>query len=66
MKSSLPKKCVLEYYRDAKREWRWKFTSPNGRKIACSGEGYKRMAGAENGFAALRDALDHLRYIAKW
>jgi uncharacterized protein len=29
-------------YRDRKKEWRWRLTASNGRKIANSGEGYKR------------------------
>lgn len=32
----------LHYYRDKKREWRWKLVARNGRIIAVSGEGYKR------------------------
>lgn len=31
----------LEYYRDKKREWRWRLWI-NGRKVATCGEGYKR------------------------
>jgi uncharacterized protein len=27
--------------KDAKGEWRWNLTAPNGKKIANSGEGYK-------------------------
>ena len=29
-------------YRDRKRHWRWRLTTPNGRILATSGEGYKR------------------------
>ena len=40
----------LTYYRDKKKEWRWRLIARNGRKIATSGEGYKR--------------LDHTQYMA--
>jgi uncharacterized protein YegP (UPF0339 family) len=29
-------------YRDRKGEWRWTLYARNGKKIACSGEGYRR------------------------
>jgi uncharacterized protein YegP (UPF0339 family) len=34
----------FETYRDARGEYRWRFWSPNGRKMADSGEGYKNLA----------------------
>ena len=34
----------LKRYRDRKGEWRWTLYATNGRKIACSGEGYTRRA----------------------
>ena len=34
------KLCV---YRDAKREWRWNIRASNGKIVADSGEGYKRL-----------------------
>lgn len=33
----------LHIYRDRKHEWRWTLFAANGKKIACSGEGYKRI-----------------------
>lgn len=36
-----PKRRV-HLYRDRRREWRWTLYAPNGRKVACSGEGYRR------------------------
>ena len=31
----------FEVFKDARGEWRWRLTAPNGRSIAASGEGYK-------------------------
>lgn len=31
-------------YKDAINEWRWHLKSPNGNKIANSGEGYKNRS----------------------
>jgi uncharacterized protein YegP (UPF0339 family) len=36
----------FELYRDSKKEWRWRLIASNGRKIATSGEGYKRRVDA--------------------
>jgi uncharacterized protein YegP (UPF0339 family) len=33
------------FYKDAKREWRWKRVAPNGRVVAGSNEGYKNKSG---------------------
>jgi hypothetical protein len=33
-------------YPDAKREWRWRAVSANGRNLANSGEGYTKRAHA--------------------
>jgi uncharacterized protein YegP (UPF0339 family) len=33
---------AFEVYVDSAAEWRWRFWAPNGRKMADSGEGYKR------------------------
>lgn len=47
----MAKKRGLEFYRDKKREWRWRVVAKNGKVLADSGEGYRRMkdciAGAE-------------------
>ncbi len=40
---------VLRFYRDAKGEIRWTFHAANGRKIADSSEGYKKLVSAERG-----------------
>ncbi len=33
----------LHFYRDKHHEYRWTLFAQNGRKIAVSGEGYKRL-----------------------
>ena len=33
----------IRFYRDKKKEWRWSVTASNGKKLADSGEGYKRF-----------------------
>lgn len=33
----------FKIYRDRKKEWRWTLYARNGRKIADSAEGYKRI-----------------------
>lgn len=40
---------TMTFYRDSRKEWRWRLKSPNGRIVAESGEGYKRLGGAVNG-----------------
>lgn len=34
----------VHVYRDRRREWRWTLFATNGRKVACSGEGYLRRS----------------------
>jgi uncharacterized protein YegP (UPF0339 family) len=34
----------LKVYRDRRGEWRWTLFARNGKKLANSGEGYKRRA----------------------
>ena len=36
------KEGKVEIYKDRKGEWRWRIIASNGRKLANSGEGYKR------------------------
>lgn len=36
----------VRLYRDRKKEWRWTLYAANGRKVAATGEGYKRRAHA--------------------
>lgn len=32
----------VHIYTDRRREWRWTLFATNGKKVACSGEGYRR------------------------
>lgn len=41
------KRLTLRLYRDAKGEFRWTLIASNGRKLADSGEGYKRRKAME-------------------
>ena len=34
----------LHIYKDRKGEWRWTLFAKNGKKLACSGEGYTRAS----------------------
>ena len=44
-----------EYYRDNKREFRWKLTSANGERIHASHEGFKRKRDAVANFELMVD-----------
>ena len=46
-------KPSYEFYKDAKKEWRWRITARNGDIIAASCQGYKNKI----------DAQKNLRYI---
>lgn len=52
------RKHKLQYYRDRKREWRWRWTSPNGHILSTSaGDGYKDRHKAVRGFTAMAEAI---------
>ncbi len=38
---------VIEFYKDQRREWRWRFKAGNGKIIATSTEGYDKKLMAE-------------------
>jgi uncharacterized protein YegP (UPF0339 family) len=40
----IQRKATLERYIDKKGEHRWRLLAPNGKIIATSGEGYKRLS----------------------
>lgn len=44
------------FYRDRKKEWRWKAVARNGRIVATGAEGYKSKAKCLDGFFALQDS----------
>ena len=50
----------FEIYRDKSpaREWRWRLWSDNNRKIATSGEGYKRERDCRHGINLVKGAAD--------
>ena len=39
----MKKRYVIELFRDAKKEWRFRIKHPNGRIVADSAESYKRI-----------------------
>lgn len=49
----------VEYYRGAKKEWRWRVRARNGRIVSESSEGYRRFRSCQNGLALTREALEH-------
>ena len=46
----------LKIYR-AKKQWYWSLSAPNGRKIACGGEGYHNLADCEKAIARVLEGL---------
>lgn len=39
----MPKLCTLRFFRSrSSNDWRWTLIASNGRKVANSGEGYRR------------------------
>lgn len=48
---------VIDIYRDASGEWRWRLRATNGRVIADSGEGYRDRRGVMRAVEALRRAV---------
>jgi uncharacterized protein YegP (UPF0339 family) len=49
--------ATFSYYRDRKKEWRWRIVAKNGRKIAVSSEAYKRKRDAARGAELALQAL---------
>ena len=45
---------VFHIYHDVRNEWRWYLASPNGNKIATSGEGYARRIDCVQAIARLK------------
>jgi uncharacterized protein len=46
------------FYKDRKKEWRWKAVAANNRKLACSGEGYKNKRDCMEALGKVVDAQD--------
>lgn len=47
------KNITLKLYRDKKGQFRWTLIASNGRKLADSGESYKRRGAMEKALAAI-------------
>lgn len=64
----MKRNLTLQFYRDKAGEWRWR-ASKNGRILADSGEGYKRLAGAVRGWnsvAKYEARILNGRAVAYW
>jgi uncharacterized protein YegP (UPF0339 family) len=48
------RRSKVVYYRDRKREFRWRFIAANGKEICKSSEGYQRIGHCEESFALVR------------
>ena len=48
----------VEYYRDAKGEWRWRMKARNGRIVADGAEGYKRRIDCVRQYARIAGAIE--------
>jgi len=51
------RRAKLEIYRDGRGEWRWRLKASNGRIIADSGEGYRRLGSARRAANRVRSIL---------
>lgn len=49
--------ATLEIYRDRKKQYRWRVTASNGRKISVSSEAYKRKIDCKRAIQITVDAL---------
>lgn len=52
----------LLFSKNSKNQWSWRLISPNGKKIAWSGEEYLTRAGCKKGWQALFAAVESGRY----
>lgn len=43
-------------YKDAKKEWRWRYDASNGQTIAVSSESYKKRSDCERGIQIMRES----------
>ena len=54
----------IEYYKDARREWRWRIKARNGCIVAASSEGYRRRANARANLRKLLHLIEkHYAYV---
>jgi uncharacterized protein YegP (UPF0339 family) len=54
----MKRKDKVVVYLDERDEWRWTFIRSNGRKLADSGEGYKRKAACLAAMARVTGGAD--------
>ena len=47
----------VDFYQDAKGEWRWKIVSVNGKTVAASSEGFTAKHNCEKNLRILADFL---------
>lgn len=53
--------AMIQIYRDAAGEYRWRLIARNGRTIADSGEGYSRLRDCHRAVRSLRAAVAKAR-----
>ena len=63
-KSSKPT-YTATFYRDKKRETRWRLTHRNGNIVADSGEGYKNKGDAKSSFVNLANVVGGNQHITR-
>lgn len=56
-------KYKIYFYRDKKKEWRWKAKHRNGNIIADSGEGYKRKGQAIKSWMNFAEQADESEMV---
>jgi uncharacterized protein YegP (UPF0339 family) len=52
-------------YRDRNRQWRWRFVRRNGRKLANSGEGYKRRIDMRKALRTMTESIRMGEYFTE-
>ena len=50
-------KAKVDFYKDSKKEWRWRLIASNGRVLADCGEGYKRKIDCRDGFISTATSM---------
>lgn len=46
-------RLTVKFYKDRQGKWRWRVIHQNGRKMACSGEGYTRRIDARRAYVSV-------------
>jgi len=58
-------KLKVEFYKDKRKEFRFRIVAKNGKILAESSESYKRIAGCKKAFTVIANALAVLEYDMK-